>query len=457
MYCFRIRRQNALSLPFAPRGSARHIVAAALAAGLLAAASVQAAELTPADVFLSAYHAPRLADAGVPETRANAFTVLTNGVIDRGAIDRIDTFNDDNLGQTLDFVGLQYDTPNRFDSITIELGNQFGDGGDWDAQPKVYILKNPLLADGTVAPHLSPNWVEATGAVETAGHVFSPTVVPGPGGTIRLDLSGIPALARTGWGWAVGGVDGNANGAGVINFISLTEVVAEGEPATAPPLPPPSPTPVPVNVVTNAINSVGRNNDALAPWRGEAFASVTNGLVDRVVGLGQDGFDTFQGDVDGTQTDFVGLLYSTPYRFDTLSVELGNQFADGGDWETTPRIFILKNPVDTEGARPETDPTNWIELPGAVETTGHVFSPIVTPGAGGTISFDLTGLPAVQRSGYGWAIGGVDGNQNANGVINFISVSELSATGGLVPEPTTLGPLAAAAAIVALRRRRRPA
>jgi hypothetical protein len=88
------------------------------------------------------------------------------------------------------------------------------------------------------------------------------------------------------------------------------------------------------------------------------------------------------------------------------------------------------------------------------ETTGHAFSSLVTPGPGGTVSFDLSSVPAALRTGYGWAIGGVDGNQNANGVINFISVSEVSASGVLVPEPSALLLVCAAGASVVARRRR---
>ena len=66
-----------------------------------------------------------------------------------------------------------------------------------------------------------------------------------------------------------------------------------------------------------------------------------------------------------------------------------------------------------------------------------MFAPIALNGAGGTIRFDLSAIPAALRTGYGWAIGGVDGNQNAGGGSNFISLTEVSATGGLVPEPTS--------------------
>jgi hypothetical protein len=394
--------------------------------------------LAPTSALMNVFHAPRLNNAAVAENQANAFAILTNGIIDRAAVDRIDSWHSDDTGVASDFVGLRYGSPNRFDSITLELGFQFVDGGDWEAMPRVYILKNPTLVGDTVPPELSPNWVEVTGATETAGHVFSPLVTfgePTTNGTIRLDLSGIPAADRTGWGWAVGGVDGNANASGIFNFVSLTEVAATGVAASAPPIPQPA-TPVPVNVVTNAANSVARNNVGLTNWRGQAFASVVNGVIQH--DNGGDGFDTFQGDAAGTLTDFVGLQYSSMYRFDTLTAELAIQFGDGGDWETTPKIYILKNPVDTNATRPETDPTNWREITGAMETTGHVFSPLVTPGDGGTVRFDLSSIPAADRTGWGWAIGGVDGNANMSGVVNFVSVTELSATGALVPRPYDL-------------------
>jgi hypothetical protein len=409
-----------------------------VALATLAIVPAGAQTLTPTSALMNAFHAPRIGDAAVAENQANAFTILTNGVVDRGSVDRIDTWQDDNTGVARDFVGLRYASPNRFDTINVELGFQFVDGGDWEAMPRVFILKNPALVGDTVPPELSPNWVEVFGATETAGHVFSPTVVFGPpttNGTIQLNLSAIPAADRTGWGWAVGGVDGNQNASNIFHFISISEASATGASASAPPIPQPA-TPVPVNVITNATNSVARNNESLVGWRGQAFASVVNGVIQH--NNGGDGFDTFQGDTGGTLTDFAGLQYSSQYRFDTLTAELAIQFGDGGDWETTPRIFILKNPVDTNTSRPETDPTNWREITGASETTGHVFSPLVTPGPGGTVRFDLSSIPAADRTGWGWAIGGVDGNANASGVVNFVSVTELSATGALVPRPYDL-------------------
>src|SRR5262245_54994937 len=92
-----------------------------------AAERLLAQTLTPSNIYMSAYHAPVVNSAGVAETRANAFTIVTNGVINHASVDvdRVDSWNDDNAGITLDFVGLQYATPSRFDFIQIELGRQF--------------------------------------------------------------------------------------------------------------------------------------------------------------------------------------------------------------------------------------------------------------------------------------------------------------------------------------------
>lgn len=418
----------------------------------LVGTNASAVVLDPTNVVMSAYHSVRMGNAFVEETRANAFTVLTNGVVERGGVDKIDTWNEDHLGQTLDFVGLLYDVPSRFDEIVLEQGEQFPDGGDWESMPKIYILKDTTLVGDTVEPNMIPQWMEVTGV--TTSHIFPPDTTGVVPGQIRFDLSAVSAVDRTGWGWAVGGVDGNDT----FHFISLTEAWAEGE--TNQPAPAPLPTPTvltPVNVVANSYNTPGRGGDFLVHGpehrRGQAFAGVTNGLLDSVVGLANDGFDTWEGDEFGTLTDFAGLQYYGKSRFDTITVELGNQFANGGDWEEMPRIFILKNPIDTNMIRPEDDPANWQEVFGAVETTGHVFGPLVTPGPGGTLTFDLSAIHPGQRTGYGWAVGGVDGVANAAGEANFISITELSATGAVVPEPSTIGLLVLGCAALVIRRK----
>lgn len=394
--------------------------------------------LIPNNVFMSEYNQPLLNGVVQTENRENAFTVLTNGIISRTSSDRIDTRNNDNhvggnpVGNTFDFVGLQYASVNQFDKITIELGTALSTGGNWESTPYVYILKNLNLVGDTVEPNMSPNWLQLNPAnILIDGPAFSQTV--GATGTLVFDLAGVAVADRIGWGWAVGGVDGN----GTSNSVSFTEVYAEGTASAQMPIIPQPATPTPVQVIANVYNSIGRNGDGLDPNRGQAFASVNNGLLDSNVGLANDGFDTCCGPL----TDFVGLQYGVVNRFDTITVHLGNQFIDGGDWDSMPRIFILKNPVDTNQTRPETDTANWREITGAVETTGHVFTPVtIGPNvAGGTLIFDLSAIPEYERTGWGWAVGGVDGNSLPSGATqNFVSVTELSANGALVPGPAAM-------------------
>ncbi len=423
----------------------RCIALAVSAVALFLGSRAEAVVLEPSNVFASSYHTLLQNGVGLPATRQNTFNLLTNGIVDHvGTVDRLDTFDEDHVntlpGHTVfDFVGLQYATPQRFDSVTVELGMQFGDGGDWEALPKVYILRNPTLVGDQVEPNLSGNWFEVSGAVETTGHVFSPLAAPfgTAGGTIRFDLSAVPVADRTGWGWAVGGVDGNANAAGNFNFISLTEVYAEGAPAPVPHKEIPT-TLKPVGVVSNAYHSVAIGDDLVGDRRAIALKSLVNGIIDRVNNNG-DGFDTWHGDGAGVFTDFVGLQYASLNVFDSVTIELGRQFGDGGDWDAKPKVYILKNPIDTNTSAPENDPANWLELD-APETTGHVFDPLTLPAGtpGGTIRLDLSAFSEQDRTGWGIAVGGVDGNSSDAGVVNFISVTEMSVVGTVIPGPYEL-------------------
>jgi hypothetical protein len=62
----------------------------------------------------------------------------------------------------------------------------------------------------------------------------------------------------------------------------------------------------------------------------------------------------------------------------------------------------------------------------------------VTPGPGGTVTLDLSGFTTEQRTGWGIAVGGVDGNATAAGIQNFISVTEMSVVGTVIPGPYDL-------------------
>jgi Concanavalin A-like lectin/glucanases superfamily/PA14 domain/Bacterial lectin/Immunoglobulin I-set domain len=173
----------------------------------------------------------------------------------------------------------------------------------------------------------------------------------------------------------------------------------------------------PINVVANTYH--GAAND-----RPTAFTYVSDGLVNNV-NNGGTGFDTFSGQAN-TQSHFAGMTYPYDEDFDVIKVDLGQQFADGGDWQTQPSVYLLKNPVDTGSTRPETDTNNWVQVPANL-ISGSQFQTAVDPNPSPNtpVVFDLTGLPASQRHGYGWAVGGVLGN----GTTRFISVSELRAYG----------------------------
>ena len=217
----------------------------------------------------------------------------------------------------------------------------------------------------------------------------------------------------------------------------------------------------PTNVVANVYHSTegGDNN------RPAALTGVTDGDLRANQA---EGFDTFAPapETEFGQTDFAGLIYSGAaaqvIRFNTVTMTLGHQFGDGGSFSATPSLFLLVNNVDPNTADPESDP-NYIRVAGATlvspaapaydepaepEVVNDMTPP---PPTQSPIIFDLTALADAERVGYGWAIGGVSGD----GGVHFISVSELSATGTVIPEPASLGLLGLGAIGLLGRRQRR--
>ena len=203
---------------------------------------VRAESLTPSTIYANAFHVTVLNgnDATLGDVQAGASlrrrtaSSITELAMDRSTV--LTRGKHDNTGAVTDFVGLGYASPATFDVVTVELGNQFVDGGDWETVPSVYILKNPVMrtrsrydlngvqTGSKYLPHSPP------------AIVFDPLVTQGPGGTVSFAVGGSVA-DRTGWGWAVGGVDGNQRSDGTFNFISVTELYAEGTPAAAPAIP----------------------------------------------------------------------------------------------------------------------------------------------------------------------------------------------------------------------------
>ena len=171
----------------------------------------------------------------------------------------------------------------------------------------------------------------------------------------------------------------------------------------------------PVNLVADIYHSP--DNDRLA-----CFTLATDGIV--IDSNGGAGFDTWTG--GGQPSEFVGLIYGHNQDFEVVRVDLGNQFGDGGSWAVQPKVYILKNIVDTNQTRPETDPADWAEVPAKL-ISGSQFKATMdpTPSPETPIVFDLSALTSAQRNGYGWAVGGVKGS----GGNDFISVSEVASYG----------------------------
>jgi hypothetical protein len=213
---------------------------------------------------------------------------------------------------------------------------------------------------------------------------------------------------------------------------------------------------VPTSLVASAYhrvwNAAGKkiaDND-----RHAAFRMVTDG----VYGRGEKGdaprssFDTFSEDnsevarnrsnpkkpgnivalveENNSTPHFAGLLYKQSVRIDRIKIFMGYQFSDGGNWQTMPRIFILKQNSDTDTASPESHPLVWQELPQSHVFYGNPFVSGKNPGE--VLEFSLSGLPEKDREGFGWAVGGVP----CGGTKGFLSITELRAYGEVLDKKT---------------------
>jgi hypothetical protein len=361
-------------------------------------------------IVADTYHAP--------VNRGGSFRIVTDGVVNTTDSFRgFDTFNG-NTGNPV-FAGLIQTgigaAPQVFETVTLSLGNPFIDGGDFSANPNLYLLISNTDTN-TLLPSLSADWVQVTTASLTQ-----------IGASYQFTLSGTPA-ERTAWGFAVGGVQGS----GTVRFVSVSELSATGTTAR-----------LPMGSPTNVVSSVYHAPDT----RAAALTLAINGDVSPGGGFDNNrDWDTFEGVIGQTKTDFGGLLYSSLQQFDTLTLSYGTRFGDGGRFATAPRLFLNITGVDTNTSLPENDPINWLEVFGGT---------LVREFDGET--FDLTGLPLEQRQGFGWAIGGVNGDGNTSPTPqNFISISELSASGVSIPEPSATLFLASGG-LLFLRRRAKTA
>lgn len=173
------------------------------------------------------------------------------------------------------------------------------------------------------------------------------------------------------------------------------------------------------NIVANSY----LNDDRLA-----AFISVTDGYVDS-------GWQTDGDKVHRPQ--FAGLIYTNLQTFSVVKLDLGEQNQYGGSFVETPYLYLLKNNVDTGTNGPEADPVNWQQV-AAPLVSPDLFNANVddNPSPASPIIFDLSTLPLSARAAYGWAIGGVSGDNSG-----FIRISEARGygqSGGVIPEASPL-------------------
>jgi len=123
------------------------------------------------------------------------------------------------------FVGLLYGNKKmRFDRIKVFLGRQKGDGGNWAAMPRVFILKRPVDTD-RVRPESDPtNWRELRLDQLFYGNAFDAKADANPGAVLEFLLTGLSEEQRTGYGWALGGAPGDGRG----GYVSVTELRGYG-------------------------------------------------------------------------------------------------------------------------------------------------------------------------------------------------------------------------------------
>lgn len=181
--------------------------------------------------------------------------------------------------------------------------------------------------------------------------------------------------------------------------------------------------PAPTRVVANVYHSTDWPYSAAGQdVRGLALVKVTDGQAGAA---DADCFDTAPSALGYPQ--FAGLLYlQAPgsgklTQFDRVRVDIGAAFPDGGDFATFPRLFLLEHNSDPDTSHPLADARYRAVAANASKSVNAAGRPYY--------EFDLTGIAAAERRGYGFAVVG-----EGSGSGRFISVAELSAVATEVPE-----------------------
>jgi hypothetical protein len=191
---------------------------------------------------------------------------------------------------------------------------------------------------------------------------------------------------------------------------------------------------VPTHLVADDYSAVPLSGSSSDPdLRAQAFSVVTDGVVGGTTGAAGTAFDT----TPGSTYTHAGLLYSENpgsgkvTRFNSVRMDV----TTAGDFAELPHLFLLRHnsdpvtiipatPRNPKGVDPSKD-ERYVQLPvTAVRTAANsAGQPFYT--------FDLSGLPETQRTGYGFA---VFGRGSLSG--GAIAVSEISADAVRVADAT---------------------
>ncbi|MFO1484723.1 MAG: LamG-like jellyroll fold domain-containing protein [Verrucomicrobiaceae bacterium] len=176
-------------------------------------------------------------------------------------------------------------------------------------------------------------------------------------------------------------------------------------------------TPLATNVVANAYNSPAD--------RAQCFTLATDGTAGST---DETSFDT--GSNNGFPYQFAGLIYleasgsGMATIFDSVRIDV----LTSGDFADTPRLYVLRHNSDPASSNPALD-DRYARLPvvpvrNAANTAGQPY-----------YTFDLTGLAAAERTGYGFAVVGASVGSGGT-----IAVSEISAVAARVADSAVIAP-----------------
>lgn len=187
-------------------------------------------------------------------------------------------------------------------------------------------------------------------------------------------------------------------------------------------------TAVPTRLLASGVGSANLGFSASSQdLGGLAFTMVTDGVTGST---DEESFDTSPG--NAFPYHFAGLLYrenpasGKAELFDSVRIDL----TTAGDFTEVPKLYLLRHNSDPGASNPAAD-DRYARLP--------VLPVRIASNSAGqpAYTFDLSGLPAAWRTGYGFAVAGTGAYTNGSIVVSEISASavRVSDSAVIVPQP----------------------